>query len=69
MGLGLAALEEFQIPLMVMGYVVGSAIGSSLSKSDPPSNYSMTHSDAFKELSSMNIDDTTKLVNTVSKRC
>ena len=28
-GLGLAALGEFQIPGMVIGYVLGSAIGSS----------------------------------------
>ena len=69
MGLGLAALGEFQIPGMIIGYVVGSAIGSSLSKSDLPSNYSMTPSDAFKQIYSMNIDDAIKLINTVSKRC
>ena len=68
-GLGLAALGEFQIPGMVIVYVVSTAIISSLSKSDPPSNYSMTLSDAFKELCSMNIDDANKLINTVSKRC
>ena len=65
MGLGLAGLEEFQILGMVIGYVVGFAIGSLLSKSDPPSNYSMTPSDAFKELSSMNIDDANRLINTM----
>ena len=69
-GLGLAALEEFEIPEMVIGYVVGSTIGSSLSKSDPPSNYSMTPSDAFKNFCFMNIDDATKLINTMSqKKC
>ena len=59
-GLGLAALGEFQIPGMLIRYVVGSAIGSSLSKSDPLSNYSMTPIDAFKKLCSMNIDDASK---------
>ena len=67
-GLGIAALEEFEIPGMVIGYVVGSTVGSLLSKSDPPSNYSMTPSDAYKELCSMNIDDTNKLINTMSPK-
>ena len=53
---------------MVIKYVVGSAIGSSLSKSDPPSKYSMTPSDTFKEICSMNIDDATKLINTMSPK-
>ena len=68
-GLGLAALGEFRIPGIIIGCVVGSTVGSLVSKSDPPSNYSMTPSDAFKELCSMNIDDANKLINTVSKRC
>ena len=67
-GLGLAALGEFQIPGMVIGYVVSSTVGSLLSKSDSPLNYSMTPSDAFKELCSMNIDDANKLINTMSPK-
>ena len=65
-GFGLAALGEFEIPGMVIGYVVGSTVGSLLSKSDPPSNYSMTPSHASKEHCSMNIDDANKLINTMS---
>ena len=67
-GLILVASGEFQIPGMVIGYVVGSTVGSLLSKSDPSSNYSMTPSDAFKELCSMNIDDANKLINTMSPK-
>ena len=67
-GLGLAALGEFKIPGMVIGCVIGSTVGSLLSKSNPPSNYSMTPNDAFKELCSMNIDDTNKLINTMSPK-
>ena len=67
-GLGLAALGEFRIPGIIIGCVVGSTFGSLLSKSDPPSNYSMTPNDAFKELCSMNIDDANKLINTMSPK-
>ena len=66
--LELATLGEFQIPGMVIAYVVSSVIISSLSKSDPLSNYSMTPSDAFKQLCSMNIDDANKLIKTMSPK-
>ena len=67
-GIELAALGEFEISGMVIGYIVGSTVISLLSKSDHPSNSSMTPNDAFKKLCSINIDDDNKLINTMSPK-